>query len=112
MKMPLPGPSLSKEVLEKDIFRFDFLMRSGQEGKHLLFDDLKIKKFINTSTKEDNWLSINDKNKLKSMVKTIVILPTIEEKKNFIETLSFQDQKQIFQLYLSMLKQYKNTHIQ
>jgi len=110
--MPLSRPSLNEKVLEKDIFRFDFLMRSGQEGKHLLFDDLNIKKFINTSTTEDNWLSLNDKNKLKSMIKTIIILPTIEEKRNFIDTLGFQDQKQIFQIYLSMLKQYKNTHIQ
>jgi len=109
MKMPKYHPRVRKEVLEKDVFRLDYILRTGKKGHHVLFEDDKITTYMDASSEESRYLSESEEKKYKSMMKEVIVLPNVSAKKDYIQTLSFKEQKTLFNIYLNMVDHYQPT---
>ena len=107
MRMPNNRPAVTKEVVEKDIFRFEFILQSGKKGQHYLFDSTKLASYLNDLTDEDQYMSIAEKAKYGDIVSKVVYLPNLPAKREYIEALSFTEQRKLFHIYLSMVDQYQ-----
>lgn len=106
MRIPEYSPSIREEILERDIFGFDFIMQSGKQGNHYLFDGDKVKIYLRQHGDEDGGLTVGEKSKFGTFITDIVTLPSLQAKRDYINGLSFDDQKKLFKIYMSMVEQY------
>ncbi len=107
MRIPTFRSSIRNEVVEKDVFRFDYILKSGKKGKHFLFDQSKLSSYMNSSTDDDAFLTMEEKVKYNEIFSHVVVLPNLPAKKDYIDTLSFGEQKKLFRIYMSMVDQYE-----
>lgn len=102
-------PQLRGQVVEKDIFRFDFILREGKRGYHHLFDNYEA--LIQTAMELDDGLSESEQFRYDVFISKLVILPTLTDKRAFLDNLSMTDRARLFQIYLQMVDQYEENFI-